>query len=58
MNENKKYAKNLVAGDWIRLWGSVYAVRETHDYGNGHWCVMLSDGRLYDCLGYTTLTLA
>ncbi len=57
MNE-KKYAKHLTAGDWIRAFGSVYVVRETHDYGNGHWSVCLSDGRLIDCLGYTSFELS
>jgi len=56
--ENKKYAKNLTVGDWIRTAEGVYIVRNVADYGNGNVRVDLSDGRSIDCLGYRSFPLA
>lgn len=59
MNTESKTAKNLTAGDLIRVDGVVIReVSSTHDYGNGWWVVYLTTGEGIDCLAYRTFTLA
>lgn len=57
MNE-KKYAKDLIPGDWIVTEFGVNVVRATHNYENGWWSIDLSDGQMIDCLAFRSFVLS
>lgn len=58
MTTEKKSAKHLTTGEWVRTMGSVYVVQHVTEWGNGMVTVDLSDGQSVDCLAYAQFTLA
>lgn len=58
MNENKTYAKDLRAGDWIVWEGEIYAVRYATVTETGRTYIALSDGRYIDALDYRSFVTA